>query len=104
MRFPETEILFSSEAIGIGSSVSNPLYGLSSNGVWPSKWALQHRPGNLKYTFPRLHRLLTVDWFISLESFYFQWNLIKRDDKTLDMAEKTKNKTKTKESMIFEMF
>ncbi len=28
-----------------------------------------------------------MDWLISLESFYFQWNLIERDDKTLDMAE-----------------
>ncbi len=88
-RFPNRyDIYLSSAKIRIGTKISNPLKHFS-NYLFPPPLNYYKTQETLSSFSPNLQRLITKDWFISLKSFAFQWNVHTfGDKKTLSILAK----------------
>ncbi len=85
----ECDIYLSSKQIQIGGIISNPLEHFSSYYFPPGDSTITSKELDTLPSFlPNLQRLITEDWFISLRSFAFQWDVTSGASTTLSILAK----------------
>ncbi len=83
-----SDVRFDSTQIRIGSKISRPLSHFTNyyfpHELYPASDDPKKSQKVLLSIYPKLQRLITKNWFISLRSFSFQWRMDSGgDDKTL---------------------
>ncbi len=71
----DTHIHFSSSNIKVGVVEVDPFTPFSNQFPDDESISSDQSIKTLETIYPNLQRLITKDWFISLESFSFQWNV-----------------------------